>query len=297
MSGNALVDVVVVSYNSRAYLRSCVWALAEGATANVIVVDNASSDGSLDAVADLDVTGIPLPDNRGFAYGCNVGIRAGEAPYVLLVNPDAVIDESSLRQLVGVLELHPAAGAAAPRITEPDGGLDYSLRRFPRIVSSFAQALFLHRVFPQASWADDSMVKDESVYRRPGTAEWVSGACVLVRRRALDELHGLDEDFFLYCEDIDLCRRLWDAGYAVRYEPEAVCVHTGGASAPRAELLPILAKSRILYAKKHQGRLGAAAMRCAVALGAATHVLVSRGGAAQRRGHGRALRTALSSDA
>ena len=71
----ALVDVVVVSYNSRAHLRSCVWSLADGATANVIVVDNASSDGSLDAVADLDVTGIPLPDNSGFAHGCNVGIR------------------------------------------------------------------------------------------------------------------------------------------------------------------------------------------------------------------------------
>ena len=84
MSGNALVDVVVVSYNSRAYLRSCVWASATSTTANVIVVDNASTDGSLDAVADLESRRSRCEDNRGFAHGCNVGMAAGKAPYVLL---------------------------------------------------------------------------------------------------------------------------------------------------------------------------------------------------------------------
>ncbi len=293
MRSNPLVDVVVVSYNSRAHLRSCVWSLVDEDDAHVVVVDNASTDGSLDTVSGLDVVTIPLPDNRGFAHGCNVGTAAGQAPYVLLLNPDASIDGTALRQLVGTLALAPAAGAVAPKITEPDGTLDYSLRRFPRLVSAFAQALFLQRLFPRATWSD-AVVRDESVYGRPGKADWVSGACILLRRSALEQLAGLDEGFFLYSEDVDLCRRLWDAGYEVRYEPDAICVHAGGQSAPRAELLPVLAQSRIRYAQKHQTRVGAATMRLAVALGAATHVVICRGGIAQRRGHALALRAALS---
>jgi len=286
------VDVVVVSYNSRPCLRSCVQPLAGSAVARVIVVDNASADGSLEALDGLDVVAIAERENRGFAYGCNVGAAAGSAPYVLLLNPDASLGETALRQLVGRLEVEPQAGAVAPRITEQDGTLDHSLRRFPRLRSAFAQALFLHRLFPRASWSD-SVVRDEAVYRAAGTAEWVSGACILLRRSALEAIGGLDEGFFLYSEDVDLCKRLWDAGYEVRYEPAAACMHAGGQSAPRASLYPVLAESRLRYARKHQTRAGAAAMRVAVALGAATHVLVAKGGLESRRGHLAALRVAL----
>jgi N-acetylglucosaminyl-diphospho-decaprenol L-rhamnosyltransferase len=288
----ALVDVVVVSYNSRDELRGCVEPLVGLDDVCVIVVDNASTDGSLHSVADLPLEAIPLERNGGFAYGCNVGWRSGEAPFVLLLNPDARIDRSALERLLEVLESAPGTAAAAPRILHTDGSLDFSQRRFPRLRSTYAQALFLHRVFPTATWTDE-VVRDQGAYQRAGSPEWVSGACILLRRSALEAVGGLDEGFFLYCEDIDLCRRLREAGYRLLYEPFAVVVHEGGASAPRPGLLPILAASRIRYASKHRGRAAAGLERAGIALGALTHILASRGGAV-RAGHARSLRLAAS---
>jgi len=287
-----MVDVVIVSYNSRDRLRACVGPLLETPGANVIVVDNASPDQSLEAVRDLPLQAVQLPFNGGFAHGVNAGWRAGSAPYVLLLNPDARIEAASLEALVQALETDPRIGAVAPRILDEDGSLDYSLRRFPRLRSTYARALFLHRLFPTASWTDE-LIRDHAVYERRGNPDWVSGACILLRRKALEELHGLDEGFFMYSEDIDLCRRLRVAGYELLYEPAALVEHEGGASAPRAELLPVLAASRLRYAAKHRSTVGALLERIGVALEAATHVAVSRGGRRARAGHARALRLAV----
>jgi N-acetylglucosaminyl-diphospho-decaprenol L-rhamnosyltransferase len=293
-SVSAMVDVVIVSYNSRDRLRACVGPLLETPGANVIVVDNASPDQSLEAVRGLAVQAIQLPVNGGFAHGVNAGWRAGSAPYVLLLNPDARIEARSLQTLVQALEEDPRLGAASPRILDDDGSLDYSLRRFPRLRSTYARALFLHRLFPTASWTDE-LIRDHAVYEQRGNPDWVSGACILLRREALVELDGLDEGFFMYSEDIDLCRRLRTAGYELVYEPAATVEHEGGASAPRAELLPVLAASRLRYAAKHRSAVGALLERIGVALEAATHVAVSRGGRRTRAGHARAFRLALKS--
>ena len=289
--GMPLVDVVVVSYNSRRSLRACVEPLAGHRDLRVIVADNASTDGSLDAVADLPLVGLPLPRNGGFAYGCNAGARAGDAPYVLFLNPDAVIAPTAVLRLVQALEEEPATGAVGPRIVHSDGSLDYSRRRFPRLRSTYAQALFVHRLLPHADWTDE-LIRDEDAYAQAGPVDWLSGACLLIRRPVLERLGGLDERFFMYCEDVDLCRRVWDAGSAVRYEPEAVAVHEGGASAPRASLLPTLAESRLLYARKHRSRGSAALERGGIALGALTHLALARHKAV-RAGHRRSLRLAL----
>jgi GT2 family glycosyltransferase len=285
------VDVVVVSYNSREHLRRCLEPLAGTPGLNLVVVDSASTDGTLETVADLGADLVPLPENRGFAYACNVGWRRGQSPFVLFLNPDAHIDADAVQRLAAVGE-DPAAGAVAPRILEADGSLDYSLRRFPRLRSTYAQALFLHRLFPRAEWTDE-LVRDETAYGEPATPEWVSGACVLVRRDVLELVGGMDEGFFLYCEDLDLCRRIRSAGFDVRYEPAATAVHVGGASAPRASLLPVLAASRARYARKHQPGHVALFERLGIALGALTHVVVSRGGRATRRGYLSAVGAAL----
>lgn len=282
------VDVVIVSYNSRDQLRDCLGPLLGLPGVNVVVVDNASPDDSLATVSDLPLTAIQLPSNGGFAHGVNAGWRAGRAPYVLLLNPDARIDGRSLATLVSALEEDQRLGAAAPRIVHSDGSLEYSQRTFPRLRSTFAQALFLHRLFPSAAWTDE-LVRDPAAYRERRRPEWVSGACILVRRTLLEQLSGLDEGFFMYCEDVDLCSRLRAAGYEVLFEPSAVVDHEGGASAPRAELLPVLAKSRVRYASKHHGFAYATLERLGIALGELTHALVGRGGAAARTGHLRAL--------
>lgn len=283
-----LVDVVVVSYNSRERLRPCVEPLAGIAGVRVIVVDNASPDASLDAVRDLPLTLIQLARNGGFAHGVNAGWRAGSAPYVLLLNPDARVDGHSLGALVRVLEQEPSVGAVAPRIVRTDGSLDYSQRRYPRLRSTYARALFLHRLFPRAPWTDE-LVRDHRLYAERGTPDWVSGACILVRRQVLEGLDGFDEGFFMYSEDVDFCMRLRSAGHELVFEPAATVEHEGGASAPRAHLLPVLAASRVRYATKHRSRAATFLERVGVGLEALTHAVVGRGGRAARTGHARAL--------
>jgi N-acetylglucosaminyl-diphospho-decaprenol L-rhamnosyltransferase len=286
------VDVVVVSYNSRGQLRDCVAPLAGLDGVSVIVVDNASTDGSLESVADLPIVPRRLTENRGFAAGCNQGWRSGASPLVLFLNPDTGIGEPALRRLIAALDGNAGLGAAGPQIRDADGVLDHSQRRFPRLRSTFARALLLHRVLPNAPWADE-VVRDPAAYEQAGSPDWVSGAALLIRRTLLEQLDGLDETFFMYCEDADLCRRVWSAGYGVHYEPEATIAHRGGASAPRSSLLPVLAASRIAYARKHGGRVAAVLERAGLGVEALTRTIVARGGRSARAGHLRALRVAL----
>jgi N-acetylglucosaminyl-diphospho-decaprenol L-rhamnosyltransferase len=289
-----LVDVVVVSYNSRAELRQCVESIAREEWVNVIIVDNASPDGSLEAIEDLPVTRVQLDTNGGFARGCNTGWRMGIAPYVLFLNPDARIDPESLRQLARVFEEDSRVGAAGPRIVDDQGRLEFSIRRFPSLASTYAQALFLHRIWPHAQWSDE-VVRVPDRYRGAGAVQWLSGACLMIRRSILERIGGFDEGFFMYCEDKDLCRRVWATGSTVRFDPDAVAVHVGGggASAPRGDLLPVLASSRVRYAGKHRRRLAALGERVGVALGSLTHAVIGRGDAAMRLGHIRAFVASL----
>ena len=287
------VDVVVVSYNSAGSLRACVEPLSGIRGINVIVVDNASHDGSLETIGDLGVDAVRLELNTGFANGCNVGWHRGTSRYVLFLNPDATVAEESLHRLVDVLRQRPTTALVAPRIISPDGELQLSLRRFPQLRSTYAQAFYLHRLAPRASWVDE-IVRWPEHYDRAGPQEWVSGACVLVRRSVLEQLGGWDDGFFLYCEDIDLCRRAANLGLEVYYEPDAMAVHTGSASAPRASTLPLLAASRVRYARIHRARLAAAAEAIGVGLEALGRVVFFRDGPGARRGHASATRIALS---
>jgi N-acetylglucosaminyl-diphospho-decaprenol L-rhamnosyltransferase len=287
------IDVVVVSYNSESTLRACVEPLLAAEGVRVVVVDNDSSDGSVASVVDLPLV-VRREVNGGFAYGCNRGWRDGSAPLVLFLNPDARIRPESLRRLAERLGSSQRIGLAAPRIVDGDGELELSLRHFPRVCSTLSRALFLHRVFPRAEWSDED-VRDPEAYSTAHAADWVSGACVLVRRAALEQIDGWDEGFFLYGEDIDLCRRLWSAGYEVWYEPAARATHVGGVSGPRANLRPVLVESRIRYACKHGGRVGALFERLAIGLEELTHAALTTKGVKMRVGHVRALGTVVGS--
>jgi len=283
------VDAVVVSYNNESTLPACLAPLVDSGAVTAYVVDNASSDRSCAVASGLRVTLLPQDENRGFAAGCNIGWRAGSAPFVLFLNPDARLDVASLDALRDVLEQEPSVGIVGPRIVASDGSLDFSQRRFPQLRSTYAQALFVHRLLPNARWVDE-LVTDPAAYDQAGSPDWVSGACLLARRELLEQIEGWDEVFFMYCEDKDLCRRVRDAGYEVRFDPSARCVHVGGVSAPRPQLLPVLATSRIRYAAKHEGPVRSFAYRVGIAIGALTHIVAARGGGGTRRGHLTALR-------
>jgi GT2 family glycosyltransferase len=286
------VDVVVVAYNSADTIRACVESLTGRDDVRVVVVDNASPDDSLDQVSDLPITAVRAAGNGGFAAGCNLGIAAGDAPYVLLLNPDARPAADALDALVAVLDEHPGTGIVGPRLLDGDGGLAFSQRRFPEIRSTWAQAFFLHRVFPQARWVDE-LLRDTADYERPGTPEWVSGACMLIRRDLLEQIGGLDEGFFLYVEDLELCTVARERGWEIRFEPRAVVAHAEGHSADRSGLLALLARNRVLYARRHRGRVAALASAAGIALGCATHALTSIHRPRVARGHLAALRATL----
>ncbi len=283
-------DVVVVSYNSRDTLRACVEPLAGLDGISVIVVDNASPDRSLEAIADLPVHAIASEDNRGFGAGCNLGLAAGAAPFVLFLNPDAYISDDALQRLTDVLVSEPDVGIVGPRTVAADGALVPSMRRYQRVGSVWATALFVHRVVKQAAWANE-IVKSSEMYEHAAYPEWLSGGCLLVRRSVIESVRGFDEGFFLYNEDMDLCARVRAAGYKVRYEPTALARHEGGRSAPRTGLYAVLARSRMRFAKRHANSLSVQLQRLGLALGALTHVAANATRPAHRRGHAAALRT------
>jgi N-acetylglucosaminyl-diphospho-decaprenol L-rhamnosyltransferase len=287
------VDIVVVSYNSRDTLRACVEPLAGVPGLSVIVVDNDSPQESLSVVADLPLTAVQSGRNGGFGFGCNLGAAKGEAPFVLFLNPDARIGAGDVERLAAVLEAEPDVMLVGPRVLEDDGSLFPSMRRWQTAGSTWAQAFFLHRFLRRAKWANEIIAEPEA-YTRPAYPEWVSGACMLVRREALEAIGGFDEGFFLYGEDMDLGARVWAAGGRVRYEPQATAHHEGGHSAPHTSLFAVLADSRMRFARKHYGRGNALLQRLGLAAGAFTHIFTSVTRPAHRRGHTAALRATLS---
>jgi GT2 family glycosyltransferase len=288
-----LVHAVIVSYRSAETLRGCVEPLAAMPHVAVTVVDNDSPDDSVATIEDLGVDIVRSSRNGGFSYGCNLGAARAQAPFLLFLNPDARIDPAALAALVDALRSDPGAGLAGPRLLEPGDELAFSLRRFPRTSTTFAQALFLHRLWPLADWSDE-LVRDEAAYSHDGPVDWVSGACMLIRRDLFEAIGGFDERFFLYCEDTDLCRRVWDSGHSVRFVSGAVVRHVGGASSGAGETQPVLARSRVLYARKHHRPAGARVHALGVALGEATHAVTAIKRPRSRRGHLAALRAVLS---
>lgn len=292
-AGPVTVDVVVVAYNSRDTLRACLEPLARLPWVGVTVVDNACPEDSAGVVEDLPVSIVRSPRNGGFAYGCNLGIATGSADLVLLLNPDADIDAASLTILVDALRADPSLAGVGPRTVDDAGELICTQRRFPRLRITYAQGLFVHRAAPGAAWADDK-IRDPGAYERPGTPQWISGCCVLLRREAVVSVGGLDESFFLYSEETDLFKRLAAAGWRAGFEPRATSRHIGFQSAHPNATEPLRAVSRVRYTRKHHGRLAAALEALGVALGGLAHAVVwIRSDPARARANVVAARAAL----
>ena len=260
------LGVVIVNYNAGAFLRRCVASVIASAgelSVDVVVVDNASTDGSAGSVA-ADHPGVRLVQNsrnRGFAAAANQGIAATEGPFVLLLNPDAEIVAGTLASLVKVARERARTGAIGCLVRNPDGSIQPSARRVPRPFEALMHA-FLGPFRPDNRWSRAYTMADwDRASERE--VEWISGSAMLLRRDALDEVGGFDEGYFMYVEDVDLCTRLRAAGWAVLFSPEVEVVHEIGVSARGQSRRMVFAHSASIYRYfvKHRSPGPAAALR------------------------------------
>lgn len=253
----AKVAVVVVSFNTREDLLRCLGSLGVVTTPlEVVVVDNASADGSADAVrrAFPRAEVITSDANEGYAKANNRGWRATSAPFVLFLNSDAEVPAGTVETLLEMLEKRPSVGIVGPRTVGTDGTLQVSSGPDLTPLAEWHQRRLVRGVETKDPAALAAAAERTSTEHEP---VWVSGSCLLTRRAHIEAVGGFDEAFFLYEEDVDLCVRVGRLGYRVLFVPSAKVLHHKGRSMAR---VPDLARfeyhrSHLLYYRKHRGRV------------------------------------------
>jgi hypothetical protein len=269
--------IVVVSTNEAHWLERClptVFAAAGTATLEVIVVDNSSTDGTRELVESrFPQARVVLSPNRGFGYGNNRGLEQAAARYMLLLNPDTEVQEGTFGALVARMDELPGVGLSGVRQVTADGTLWPTIRRFPSPSRALGEALFSERWPIHPAWAGERVL-EPAAYEREQECDWTSGSFMLARREALLSAGLLDERFFIYSEEPDLCLRIKRAGWSVRHLPDMTIVHHAVKGGVRPRMVAQDAYTRKQYARKHLGAtqrrlyLGAVGARHLIRLGA-----------------------------
>ncbi|MCP4372869.1 MAG: glycosyltransferase family 2 protein [Deltaproteobacteria bacterium] len=240
-----MIDIVIVNYKSTDYLLKCLKSVHDSIgdiPVRVFVYDNDSKNG-------VDRVTIAFPNvnltknifNMGFTKAVNEGIKQGTAPYVLLLNPDTIIKDGFFESTLQYLENNPDIGIVGPKILNTDGSLQGSARAFPKPwMALFGRNSLLTKWFPNNRISRKSILSTGSDGITPMFADWVSGACMLTRRKAIDDVGLVDEQFFMYWEDVDLCKRMWDHEWKVAYFPKVSVVHHVGGSSKNRPLRSII---------------------------------------------------------
>ena len=254
------LSIVIVSYNVKHYLEQCLWSLrraCRGLDAEVWVVDNASTDGTVEYAKPRfpEVRWIENKENAGFSRANNMAIRKAGGEYVLLLNPDTIVGEDVLAECVAFMDAHPDAGATGVAMLKDNGGFAWESRRgLPTPFTSFCKMSGLCALFPRSRVFGRYYMRylDKE---KPARIEVVSGAFALLRRSALDKAGLLDEDFFMYGEDIDLSFRLLEAGYRNYYLPCRI-LHYKGESTQKSSFryVHVFYKAMLIFFDKHYRR-------------------------------------------
>lgn len=256
------LSVVIVTWNSAADIDACIDSLNYGHEFEVIVVDNASTDATLENLRrHHHLTLIENPGNLGYAAANNQGIKLATGEYVLLLNPDTRTTLGALDALSSYLDEHPDFGAVAPRLISPDGTTQFSIRSLPTATSLFWELIGLARLFPKSRVFGRWKMKYFD-YERTADVEQPMASCLMLRKAVLDSLVPpssllpppfLDERFPIFFNDVDLSRRMADAGWKTAYLPDARVVHRHGASTSqvRAKMIPESHRSAFRYLRKH----------------------------------------------
>jgi N-acetylglucosaminyl-diphospho-decaprenol L-rhamnosyltransferase len=268
VGGGSDLSIVIVNWNVRDLLRHCLHSIFHLPTSNfqteVIVVDSASSDGSVAMVEEefSQVRLIANSENVGFTVGSNQGIAASRGRYVLLLNPDTEIVGDALATMVEYLDDQPQMGALGPQLLNPDGSIQPSRRRFPTLATAFFESTILQQWFPHNRVTRHYYMADQPD-DEVQEVDWVTGACLLTRREAIENVGVLDEGFFMYSEELDWCRRAKERGWKVVYLPTARVIHHGGQSSEQVKSFQHIQfqRSKIRYFRKHHGLWQAEVLR------------------------------------
>jgi hypothetical protein len=259
--------VVIVSFNTREVLRRCLTALErEGKqlALEVFVVDNGSRDGSVDMVTNdfPDVQVLEAKQNLGFAAANNLAFPLAQGEYLVLLNSDAFLEPGALERALQHMKIEPDTGLGGGRLIGEDGSWQPSVRQFPSLLNDFLSFSGLaHRFRKSRFWGRADRTWADPLEQTG--ADWVPGAFSIIRASVLERVGGFDQNFFLYYEEVDLCRRIKAAGYAVRYWPDVIVIHLGGESSKSmqsairsrsgAQLTLWRLRSGFLYYRKHHG--------------------------------------------
>ena len=260
------LSIVIICWNDWKVLQDCLRSIYEGTHKieyEVIVSDNGSADGSVELVRE-NFPRTRIVENRanlGFSKGNNAGIREASGEYVLILNPDTIVHDGSLDRWIEFADRHPEAGAFGCRVLNPDGTYQESARPFPTPWRETIAALYAR---PLALFG--SAFTSDLYYRWQGDTErevdWQSGCCVMFRGPLLKQLEGFDDRFFYHFEEVDLCHRVWDAGYRIRFTPQASITHLGGQSVGRFPVRFALETGRNRYRYYHKYFGDSGARRC-----------------------------------
>jgi GT2 family glycosyltransferase len=258
------VSIVIASWNAKRHLLECLRSVEAdegGVGSETIVVDNASSDGSPEAVEQEFSTArlIRNADNLGFARASNIGIERASGRYVCLMNSDVLVRPGALRALVAFMDSRPTVGLVGPRVLDPDGSLQPSCRKFPGFANSLSRVLAVDRLLPTSSWLSGEIMTYWS-HDAERSVDAVSGCFCLARREAVREVGLLDERFFFSGEDVDWCIRFHAAGWDVRFCPKAEVVHVQAASSSTApqRFAVEQQRARLQLYRKHYSRTAVA---------------------------------------
>lgn len=251
------LSITICSWNTVVDLRACLESLRaakDEANFEVIVVDNASEDGSADMVAE------EFPEfvlerqftNLGFTGGHNLAINVARGHTVALLNSDTVVHPDAIRAITQFMREDPNVGIVGPKLLNPDGSLQMSCRRFPNPVAAAFRNTWLGRMFPNNKFVRDYLMADFE-HDKTCEVDWVSGAALFINRNVIDRIGVLDDKFFMYCEDVDYCKRAWDAGFKVVYLPTAVITHAIGKSSDQVpnRMIARFHLSMLRYYRKH----------------------------------------------
>jgi GT2 family glycosyltransferase len=243
---------------------------ADAYEGEIIVVDNASTDGTVEAVAGEfpSVVLIANVENRGFTGGNNQGMQASSGQFVLFLNPDTEVAPDALAALLDYMSAHPEVGACGPELRYGDGSWQSSRRRFPSLASALTESTPLGWHLPPRlnPWARRYRFEDSAPGADAQRVDWLVGAALMCRRSVLDQVGGFDEGYFMYSEELDWCRRAAAAGWEIHYVPWARVIHYEGKSSEQAVAARHIhfQSSKVRYFRKFHGRLAAGILLSAI---------------------------------